>query len=98
MTAPQDRRSSSLGQPQTSWQHCSSAFCCLALATACAWAQSNGFDASIEELKWLSFEQLMNQEVTLVSRRPEKWFTSPSAEQVITREDIRRSGATSIPE
>ncbi len=40
----------------------------------------------------------MNQEVTLVSRRPEKWFTSPSAVQVITGEDIRRSGATSIPE
>ena len=40
----------------------------------------------------------MNQKVTMVSRRPEQWFTSPSAIQVLTSEDIRRSGASSIPE
>jgi len=40
----------------------------------------------------------MNVEVTTVTRQPEPLFTSPSAIQVITGEDIRRSGATSIPE
>ncbi len=40
----------------------------------------------------------MDVEVTSVSRHPEKLLQSASAIQVITREDIRRSGATSIPE
>jgi len=46
----------------------------------------------------MSLEQLMNVEVTTVSRQPEKWFDTPSAIQVITQEDIQRSGATSLPE
>jgi len=50
------------------------------------------------ELKRMSLEQLLNVEVTTVSRQPEKWFDTPSAIQVITQEDIRRSGATSLPE
>jgi iron complex outermembrane recepter protein len=49
-------------------------------------------------LKRLSLEQLMDVEVTSVSRRPEKLSTTASAIQIITSEDIRRSGATSIPE
>src|SRR5438552_5565767 len=40
----------------------------------------------------------MNIEVTSVSKRPERLFETASAIQVITQEDIRRSGATSIPE
>jgi len=40
----------------------------------------------------------MNQDVAVVSRRPEKLLESPSAVQVITGEDIHRSGATSLPE
>src|SRR5438034_111991 len=49
-------------------------------------------------LKQLSVEELMDIEVTSVSRRPEKVSETASAIQVITQEDIRRSGATSIPE
>src|ERR1700739_1594837 len=49
-------------------------------------------------LKKLSVEELMNVEVTSVSKRPERLFETASAIQVITREDIRRSGAESIPE
>src|SRR5262245_14805684 len=49
-------------------------------------------------LKKLSVEQLMDIEVTSVSKRPEKLSETASAIQVITQEDIRRSGATSIPE
>lgn len=40
----------------------------------------------------------MNQDVAVVTRRPEKLLESPSAVQVITGEDIHRSGATSLPE
>ena len=40
----------------------------------------------------------MNMEVTSVSRRSEKLSETASAIQVITGDDIRRSGATSLPE
>ena len=49
-------------------------------------------------LKQLSLEQLMDIEVTSVSRRPEKLSETASAIQVITGEEIRRSGASSLPE
>lgn len=55
-------------------------------------------EATTDSLKDLSLDQLMQVEVTTVSRHPEKLIQSASAIQVITREDIRRSGATSIPE
>jgi iron complex outermembrane recepter protein len=46
----------------------------------------------------LSLEQLANVEVTSVSRRPEPLSQAPAAIYVITAEDIRRSGAGSLPE
>lgn len=46
----------------------------------------------------LSLEQLANIEVTSVSKRPEKLQEAATAVHVITGEDIRRFGATSIPE
>jgi iron complex outermembrane recepter protein len=55
-------------------------------------------DVSTSSLKMLSVEDLMNVEVTSVARHPQKLLDSASAIQVITQEDIRRSGATSIPE
>src|SRR3954469_22868017 len=49
-------------------------------------------------LKGLSLEQLGNVEVTTMSKAPVKASRAPAAVYVITREDIRRSGATSLPE
>src|SRR5205809_7152917 len=49
-------------------------------------------------LKKLSLDELMDIEVTSVSKRPEKLSETASAIQVITQADIRRSGATSLPE
>ena len=46
----------------------------------------------------LIVEDLIAIEVTSVSKRPEPLAEAASAIQVITREEIRRSGATSIPE
>jgi iron complex outermembrane receptor protein len=46
----------------------------------------------------LSLEELMNIEVTSVSKKPQKAWESAAAVFVITQEDIRRSGATSIAE
>jgi iron complex outermembrane recepter protein len=54
--------------------------------------------ASMGDLKTLSLDDLMNVQVTSVSRHAEKLLGSASAIQVITQEDIRRSGASSIPE
>ena len=53
---------------------------------------------SLNALKQMSVEQLMDIEVTSVSKRPEKLSEVASAIQVITGDDIRRAGATSIPE
>lgn len=58
---------------------------------------TNGL-ASAGNLKKLSVEELMNIEVTSVSKSPEKLAEVASAIQVITQEDIRRSGATCLPE
>jgi iron complex outermembrane recepter protein len=55
-------------------------------------------DVSPTTLKKLTMEELMNIEVTTVSKRPEKLTEAASAIQVITREDIIRSAATSVPE
>jgi iron complex outermembrane receptor protein len=50
------------------------------------------------DLTQIGFEALVNLEVTSLSKRPEKWSQTGAAVYVITREDIRRSGVTSIPE
>jgi iron complex outermembrane recepter protein len=55
-------------------------------------------DMQIDKMKRMSLEELMDIEVTLVSMRPEKLSEAASAVQVITREDIRRSGAVTLPE
>src|SRR5438128_11023484 len=61
-------------------------------------AQTQSVLQSAAKLKTLSMEQLMDIEVTSVSKRPEKLSETASAIQVITQADIRRSGATSLPE
>jgi len=50
------------------------------------------------DLKKLSVEELMNIEVTSVSKHLERLSKTASAIQVITQDEIRRSGATTIPE
>ncbi|HWF20292.1 MAG TPA: TonB-dependent receptor, partial [Verrucomicrobiae bacterium] len=55
-------------------------------------------DEGASAYKKLSLEQLMNLDVTSVSRAPEPFAQAPAAIEVITSDEIRRSGATSIPE
>ncbi|MDO6432728.1 TonB-dependent receptor [Flavitalea sp. BT771] len=52
---------------------------------------------SSSRLKKMSLEELMNTEVISVSMRPEKLAEVASAVQVITGEDIHRSGVTRLP-
>ncbi|MBT1709667.1 TonB-dependent receptor [Fulvivirgaceae bacterium PWU5] len=55
-------------------------------------------DLEVKKLKALSMEELMEIEVISVSKRKEKILEAASAVQVITYEDIRNSGVTSLPE
>ena len=51
-----------------------------------------------QDLKRLSLEELLRVEITTVMRVPESTMAIPAAVAVITQDDIRRSGATSLPE
>ncbi len=55
-------------------------------------------DSDLFYLKNLSISQLASLEVTTVSKQEEKMADADAAIYVITSEDIRRSGITSIPE
>jgi iron complex outermembrane receptor protein len=77
------------------WSTCLCASMAFAAVYPCAAVAD---EVSTSDLKTLSVEDLMNIEVTSVARHPEKLQNAASAIQVITQEDIRRSGATSIPE
>ena len=50
------------------------------------------------DLRDLSIDELMQIEVTSVSRKPESLADAASAIFVITADDIRRAGARSVPE
>jgi iron complex outermembrane recepter protein len=68
-------------------------------APSFVWAQATQENqGAANELKQLSLEQLANVEVTTVSKEPEKVMQTPAAIYVLTGEDIRRAGVTSIPE
>src|SRR5436309_381742 len=53
---------------------------------------------TVPDVTNLSMEDLMNMQVTSVSKRTQKVADAAAAVFVITQEDIRRSGARSIPE
>src|SRR5689334_23682585 len=57
-------------------------------------AQNQG----VPDIARMSIEDLMNMEVTSVSKRTQRVADAAAAVFVITQEDIRRSGAASIPE
>ena len=55
-------------------------------------------DQSSGDLKGLSLAQLGDVEITSTSKEPVKLSQTAAAVYVITQEDIRRSGATNVPE
>jgi iron complex outermembrane receptor protein len=61
-------------------------------------AQRANTDSPEGRLKGLSLAELGNIEVTTTSKGPVKLSQTPAAVYVITREDIRSAGVTSIPE
>jgi len=76
----------------------------MVVAAPSGWAEDTPVDPSAlmaadsATYKKLSLEELMNIEVTSASKRPEKISQTASAIQAINGQDIRRSGATNLPE
>ena len=68
------------------------------LVTSAAMAQTESVGLPPTDLKRLSLEELFDIEVTSVSKKPERLSVTAAAAHVVTNEDIRRSGAVSIPE
>jgi iron complex outermembrane receptor protein len=69
----------------------------LILTVAPGWASNPG-EREARDLTQISLEELMNIEVTSVSRKEQKLSQTAAAVYVVTQEDIRRSGVTNIPE
>ena len=65
---------------------------------AVAWAGEPAAQTSVQVLKKLTIEELLQVEVTSVSRAPERLSETASAIQVVTENEIRRFGAASLPE
>jgi iron complex outermembrane recepter protein len=65
---------------------------------ALALSHAQAADPPAADLADLSLEQLANIEVTSVSRRAERLSDAPASIYVITNDDIRRSGVTSLAE
>ncbi len=71
----------------------------LAVAIICAGTHANAAEGlNTDDLLNLSLRELAEVEVTSVSKKAEKETEAAAAIFVITQEDIRRSGATVIPE
>src|SRR5205809_5701979 len=71
---------------------------CIATIAALAAFAANAQTGKPSDLADLSLEELANLEITSVSRRPERLSDAPAFVFVITGDDIRRSGATNLPE
>lgn len=70
--------------------------CCLSVFSNQLLAQTDTL-STVTELKKLSVEQLMDIVVTSVSKSPEKLSEVASAVQVVTADEIRRSGTLRLP-
>jgi iron complex outermembrane recepter protein len=69
-----------------------------AVSLALVLSHAHAAQPAAGDLADLSLEQLANIEVTSVSRRAERLSDAAASIYVITSEDIRRSGVTSLPE
>jgi iron complex outermembrane receptor protein len=74
-------------------------FHCAALLAICTSASAFAAEQSQDrDLSELSLQELTDLEVTSLSKRPQLASQAPAAIFVLTQDDIRRSGANTIPE
>lgn len=88
----------STGHTQQNWFLKYLVVACGILLPGMLLAQNDSTLASTSPLKKLSLEELLNIEVTSVSKTTQTLSEVASAIQVITSEDIRRSGAWRLPD
>jgi iron complex outermembrane receptor protein len=69
-----------------------------ALALAIAGLSGHALASGYDELASLSLEDLGNIRVVSVSKKPERLADAAASVYVITNDDIRRAGATSLPQ
>ena len=72
--------------------------CCAMMLVLAAMSSAIAQESPPDILADLSLEELSNIEITSVSKRAQRLSDAPASIFVITAEDIRRSGATSLPE
>lgn len=68
----------------------------LGLPTPAAFGQT--VLSNVDRMKRMSLEELLSLEVSTISRKEERWWSAPGAIEVVTDEEIRRSGALNLPE
>ena len=67
-------------------------------ALACALLSGHAGAAPTQDPTWLSLEELMTIEISSAAKRPQRLSEASTAIYAIGRDDIRRSGATTLPE
>src|SRR5580658_7699749 len=77
---------------------CSAGFLLVLTANLAHAADTNQPAKPTDDLDVLTLEQLINVKVTSVSKEETDLFTAPTAISVVTADDIRRLGITSLPE
>lgn len=70
----------------------------LCLPPAFAGAATATSEVPVRDLLEIPLEELLDMEVTTVLRRADPLSKAPAAVHVITQDDLRRSGATTLPE
>ncbi|HTW75121.1 MAG TPA: TonB-dependent receptor plug domain-containing protein [Steroidobacteraceae bacterium] len=98
--APEGSSAAAPAQAASGTSVASAAAAAAAASAGDASAASAGSAAAnpTRELKQMSLQQLMNIRVTSVSRQSQPLLQAAAAIQVITSDEIRRSGATNLPE
>ncbi len=74
------------------------ALCLLTLCSSSLVAEEQADNSSASALKRLSVEELMDVQVTSVSKSRESLAGAAAAVAMVSNEDIRRSGATNVPD
>ncbi|RXZ36814.1 TonB-dependent receptor [Oxalobacteraceae bacterium CAVE-383] len=70
----------------------------LTILTVSAMAMAQSANANAPNFADMSIEELANVQITSVSKKRESLADAPASIYVITNDDIRRSGATTLPE
>src|ERR1700734_3715889 len=80
------------------WILCGATLASMLAASSVRAADTNQPPQSSNNWEDLTLEQLVNVKVTSVAKEQTDLFASPAAISVVTADDIRRLGITSLPE